>query len=190
MDEVTRLARAAGAGDRYALAAFVRATEADVWRLCGALVDRQSADDLTQDTFLRALPALGSFRGASSARTWILAIARRACADEVRRRMRRRSLAERLERRRVPGASGPADGAVELELLLEGLDPDRREAFVLTQVLGLEYADAATVCGCPIGTIRSRVARARADLADMLADEPVDRTAVNGGRRPSDGRSS
>jgi RNA polymerase sigma-70 factor (ECF subfamily) len=63
----------------------------------------------------------------------------------------------------------PAD-AVLLTQLLTGLDPQRRAAFVLTQLLGLSYAEAAEVCGCPVGTIRSRVARARANLANQLRD--------------------
>jgi RNA polymerase sigma-70 factor (ECF subfamily) len=49
-------------------------------------------------------------------------------------------------------------------MLLDGLESDRRDALVLTQVLGLSYSEAAEVCGCPLGTIRSRVARARDDL--------------------------
>lgn len=53
---------------------------------------------------------------------------------------------------------------VEIRMLLDGVDPDRREALLLTQVLGLSYAEAAEICGCPVGTIRSRVARARDDL--------------------------
>jgi RNA polymerase sigma-70 factor (ECF subfamily) len=55
-----------------------------------------------------------------------------------------------------------------VRLLLDGLDPDRREAFVLTQLIGLSYAEAADVCGCPVGTIRSRVARARDDLVSAV----------------------
>jgi RNA polymerase sigma-70 factor (ECF subfamily) len=61
---------------------------------------------------------------------------------------------------------------VDLEAVLGDLDPDRREAFVLTQVLGLGYAEAAEVVGCPIGTIRSRVARARDDLVARLGEGP------------------
>lgn len=53
-------------------------------------------------------------------------------------------------------------------LLLGHLDADRRRAFVLTQLLGLPYLDAATICDCPVGTIRSRVARARQALADLI----------------------
>jgi RNA polymerase sigma-70 factor (ECF subfamily) len=72
----------------------------------------------------------------------------------------------------------PAD-AVLLVQLLAGLDPLRRAAFVLTQLLGLSYAEAAQVCGCPVGTIRSRVARARADLANQLRDSGPGPALVN-----------
>ena len=60
---------------------------------------------------------------------------------------------------------------VEIRILLDGLDPERREALVLTQVLGLSYAEAAEVCGCPIGTIRSRVARDRDRLVRAANEE-------------------
>ena len=161
-DEGTRLALAARDGDRVAFAGFVRRTQGDVWRLCAHLVDRQSADDLTQDTYLRAVGAITRFRGDASARTWLLSIARRACADTIRRRTRRRRA---LLRRGAEALDVPERaGEVELDLVLAGLSPDRRTAFTLTQVLGLSYEEAAQVAGCPVGTIRSRVARARADL--------------------------
>lgn len=168
MDDLTRLALAAGDGDRVALTAFVRATQADVWRLCAHLGGFDRADDLTQETFERALRSLPAFEGRSSARTWLLSIARRTCADSIRRRVRRRHLLARLG----PAADEAADhaGAVDLDTLVGGLDQDRRVAFVLTQLLGLSYAAAAEVCECPVGTIRSRVARAREDLVDGLED--------------------
>ena len=173
MDELTILARAAGRGDRAALAALVRQTQADVWRLCAHLVDPASADDLTQDTYLRAIPALRQFRGDSSARTWLLAIARRACAAEIDARSRRRRLADRLAD--APDAAmgqPPADPGAQAAVgeLLAALEPGRRAAFVLTQLLGCSYAEAAAICGCPVGTIRSRVARAREDLDAMTSD--------------------
>ncbi|MER7080503.1 sigma factor-like helix-turn-helix DNA-binding protein, partial [Saccharopolyspora kobensis] len=59
---------------------------------------------------------------------------------------------------------GGFEEVVELNVMLDGLDPERREALLLTQVLGLSYQETAEVCGCPIGTVRSRVARAREDL--------------------------
>jgi RNA polymerase sigma-70 factor, ECF subfamily len=168
-DEVTRLAVAAREGDRVAFAGFVRQTQGDVWRLCAHLVDRDSADDLTQETYLRAVSAIVRFRGDASAKTWLLSIARRVCADAIRRRTRRRRA---LRRRGADEVVAPArSGEIELEALLQALAPDRRLAFTLTQVLGLSYDQAAAVVGCPIGTIRSRVARARADLlAAVTAD--------------------
>src|SRR5690606_33892343 len=80
VDELTRLAMAAGAGDRVAMTAFVRRTQPEVWRLCARLGDRDVADDLTQEVYLRALPALVRFRADASARTWLLQIARHVCA--------------------------------------------------------------------------------------------------------------
>ena len=168
VEELTALALAAGAGDRVALASFVRRTQADVWRFCAHVNGRAEADDLTQETFLRAIPALARFEGRSSARAWLLSIARRTCADSVRRTVRRRRLAEQAAAQVRPDAHPAAAGEVDLTLLLTSLDADRRQAFVLTQLLGLSYAETADACGCPVGTIRSRVARAREDLMRQL----------------------
>jgi RNA polymerase sigma-70 factor, ECF subfamily len=181
MDELERIAAAAAGGDPLAAAALVRATQSDVWRLCAALGDRASADDLTQETYLRAFGSLHRFENRSSVRTWLLSIARRVCADNLRTRKRRgfvlvgedTDLADLVR-------DAPVDevgGTVAAQDVLDRLDPERREAFVLTQLMGLPYAEAAEVVGCPIGTIRSRVARARSDLVDALvaADHPRSR---------------
>jgi RNA polymerase sigma-70 factor (ECF subfamily) len=173
LDEVTSAALRARRGDTAAAAAFVRATQHDVWRLCAHLGSREQADDLAQETYARAFGALHRFAGRSSARTWLLSIARRVCADAVRSAVRSRAAAPQLVDRR--GGIDPAE-TVTVRALLDALDVDRREAFVLTQVVGLSYAEAADVCGCPVGTIRSRVARARADLVDAAG---VERRAVN-----------
>jgi len=180
MDELTRLARAAGRGDNGALAALIRRTQADVWRLCAHLVDPAAADDLAQDTYLRAIGALSGFRGDASVRPWLLTIARRACAAEISARLRDRQLAARLTAM-PPTVQAPEAGSqATVAMLLAGLEPDRRAAFVLTQMIGCSYAEAAAICDCPVGTIRSRVARAREDLAAMTAD-PVARPAEAGG---------
>ncbi|MGY1742942.1 MULTISPECIES: sigma-70 family RNA polymerase sigma factor [unclassified Blastococcus] len=180
MDDLERYAAAAVEGDALAAAALVRATQSDVWRLCAALVDRAAADDLTQETYLRAFASLHRFEGRSTLRTWLLSIARRACADALRSRRRRRltlvsddAVLEALE---GPGG-GTADGVGESAVvgdLLARLSAERREAFVLTQLLGLPYAEAAEVAGCPIGTIRSRVARAREDLVAAVTEREDD----------------
>jgi RNA polymerase sigma-70 factor (ECF subfamily) len=171
VDGLTWLARSAAGGDGDALASFVARSQADVWRLCAHLLEPASADDLTQEVYLRAIPALASFRADASARTWLLAIARNTCMDELRRRTRGRALVDRLRRRAETSPSSLPDrsGAVAIEDAVSGLDPDRRDAFVLTQVLGLSYAETAEVCGCEVGTVRSRVARARGQLIEALA---------------------
>jgi RNA polymerase sigma-70 factor, ECF subfamily len=165
-DEVTTVALRARRGDSTAAAAFVRATQADVWRLCAHLGSPAQADDLTQDTYARAFASLHRFLGRSSARTWLLSIARRVCADAVRSAQRDRA----TELAAARPVEDPA-GSVAMRALVAGLEPERREAFVLTQVVGLSYAEAADVCACPVGTIRSRVARARADLVEALGGQ-------------------
>ena len=139
------------------------------------------ADDLTQEVYLRALPALARFRGEASARTWLLQVARHVCADHVRRSTRRRSLTDRLTQQTTVAdhTTGPATGELDLDDAIQALTADRREAFVLTQVTGLSYAEAAEVCEVPIGTIRSRVARARADLLDAIAEVDDGRGSAN-----------
>lgn len=188
MDPLTSLLLAARDGDEGALERFIRATQADVWRVCRHLGDPDSADDLAQETFERAIAALHRYRADGPARSWILTIARRTCVDGTRRRARRRRLDARIAGEHAAGHPAPHIAAgevqstdettttaggfarVELDDLIGRLADERREAFVLTQVVGLQYAEAAEVLGCPIGTVRSRVSRARGDLLDMLDD--------------------
>lgn len=172
MDELTRLLSAAAGGDRVASTGFVRAAQDEVWSFCAHLVDPQAADDLTQEVLLRALRAASRFRGDASARTWLLAIARRVAADEIRARQRRRAVPAPREAD-VPDAAGE----IALHELIAGLeDHDQREAFVLTQIVGLRYAEAARACDVPVGTIRSRVARARRHIIAQL-DPPLGATS-------------
>ncbi|MDQ3987607.1 MAG: sigma-70 family RNA polymerase sigma factor, partial [Actinomycetota bacterium] len=136
------------------------------------LTSRDVAEDLAQETYARAFTALPRFRGDSSARTWLLAIARRVAADHLRQRRTRPTLVDTVDwqrraeqdQARLPGL----DESIALQQAMRSLTIERREAFVLTQITGLSYAEAAQVCGCRIGTIRSRVARARDDLRAAL----------------------
>ena len=173
MDELTHLARTAGRGDSVALAVLIQRTQSDVWRLCAHLVDPAAADDLAQETYLRVIGALKGFHGDAPVRTWLLTIARRVCASEISARLRDRQLAARLAAMppaEFAGQAPEAGSQTAVALLLAGLEPDRRAAFVLTQIIGCPYAEAAAICDCPVGTIRSRVARAREDLIAMMAD--------------------
>lgn len=171
MDELTPLAHAARLGEPGALDAFIDASYDQVRRFCA------------QETYVRCVRALGRFRSDASARTWILSIARRVCMDELRFRTRQRrggnmpggGLPGSMSGGGVPGGDQAlvvpdAAESVAVADLLGRLDPDRRAAFVLTQLLRMPYQEASVVCGCPVRTIRSRVARARDDLIAMLAE--------------------
>lgn len=171
----TLLGRAAD-GDVAAQQAFVQRTIDDVWRFCAHLVGPGRADDATQDTYLRALKSLGSYRGDASARAWVIGVARNTCLDAHRSAGRQRRLLEKVSRQPIDpeaprGAMASVDGSNDH---VRALAPERREAFVLTQVLGFSYEEAAELVGCPVGTIRSRVARARRDLMVALAGDDAD----------------
>jgi RNA polymerase sigma factor (sigma-70 family) len=174
-EAVTELALAAARGNERALEAFIKATQQDVWRFVTYLSDAGNADDLTQETFLRAIGAIERFAGRSSARTWLLAIARRVVADHIRHVQSRPRTAAGADPEQLLRGDRHARGfedLVEVTTMIAGLTAEQREALLLTQLLGLPYADAAAVCGCPVGTIRSRVARARdALLADVERDD-------------------
>ena len=156
-------------GDERAATLLVERHAGALARYLTSLGEREAVDEVVQDTFVRAWRALPHFRGEASARTWLLAIARRACADAIRGAVRRRRVrAQFEEQRRGQASHGDAAAAHALDALVGGLDADQRAAFVLTQVIGCSYAETATICDVPVGTIRSRVARARERLATEL----------------------
>jgi RNA polymerase sigma-70 factor (ECF subfamily) len=184
MDHLTGLLLDAQRGDHDALERFVAATHRDVVALCTYLGDRDNADDLAQESYERAFASLHRFRATGPAKHWLLTIARRTCADATRRRRRRRRLDQRVTALPVDAAAQPVGARAELEELLHQLDADRRAAFVLTQINGLRYEEAADILEVPIGTIRSRVARAREQLVDALAATEVHGEPQRLRRRP------
>lgn len=168
---VTELALQAGRGDRSALTEFIRATQDDVWRLLAHLGGPEIADDLTQETYLRVIGALPRFAARSSARTWLLSLARRVWVDNIRHDMARpRKSATEYEDATAESASPENSSAwaewIDARALIDALPEDRREALILTQVLGYTYEEAAKIAGVRVGTIRSRVSRARKDLIE------------------------
>ena len=167
VDDLTRLWLEARDGDRTSLLQAIRASQADVWRLTLHLVGENEADDVDPGDVRAGL----------------------AGAARVPRRLERPYVAPRDRparlRRLDPGRGAPAPprppgrattrptpartratttGAHSLQALVDDLDRDQRVAFVLTQMVGCSYAEAAEICGVPVGTIRSRVARARERL--------------------------
>ena len=158
---------AAGAGDAVAARRFFAWARTEIEPLCRHLGDGDSIDDLVQETYERIVRSMHRYRGDGPAVHWVRQITRRVCADAARRRQRIRRRDRRLNETTV-SESDLDQGTAELDDVLDGLDPDRRDAFVLTQILGLSYAEASEVLDCPIGTVRSRVARARLDMIDHL----------------------
>lgn len=167
MDLLLRTALRARDGDRIALEGFLRLIQADVWRTCRYMVDEQSADDLSQEVLIRVVGSLHRVTAEHQVRGWVLGIARHVCLDEIRRRQRRRRAHGELINTR-PSMTEDLGSDVDLRQLIGMLDPDRREAFVLTQILGLSYEEVADICACPIGTVRSRVARSRLELQSLV----------------------
>ena len=176
MGDVEQLAARAARGDRDALGELVRQLQAPVWRFAYHLTrDRDLADEAAQETWVRAVRSLPRFRGDSSVLTWLLAIARHVVAGLIRERCRKPP-------ETPPPPAWTSTGLVEVETELDRLPPQLAEALVLTQVVGLSYEEAAEVMGVPIGTIRSRVFRARAALMEPLSDGPPPRVvALPGG---------
>ncbi|MCC5953849.1 MAG: hypothetical protein JJU45_17280 [Acidimicrobiia bacterium] len=165
------LARRASRGDSDAFAALCTGIHHDIWRYCWSLTgDRDLADDATQETFLRATTAIGRFRGDAPVRVWFVVLARRSLGDTLDRAKRAPVPADPVA---IPVRDGT--GYVDLGALITALAPDARQAFVLTQMLGFSYADAAVAMDCPVGTIRSRVFRAKSALVDAWhADHHTD----------------
>jgi RNA polymerase sigma-70 factor, ECF subfamily len=167
MDEPDpRTLRAAASGDDAAFTSIVRDTQAHVWRFLRHLLgDGELAADVTQETFVRVHRALPRFRGESRFSTWLLRIARNAALDEQRRRSRRDRTARLAQ---PPGPSSDGSLATELRSALANLSPELREPFILVEVFGLRYREVAEVLDAPIGTVKSRVFRARAELVSWL----------------------
>ena len=130
------------------------------------------ADDAVQETFLRAWRYLDSFRGSGSFEGWLIRICRR-CIIDLEQRERRASAAA------LPAAPAVApDYRSEIVSVMATLPPAHREVLVLCGVLGYDYDDAARVLDIPVGTVRSRLHRARTALAERLepdraAQEPA-----------------
>jgi RNA polymerase sigma-70 factor, ECF subfamily len=135
--------------------------------LCGN-VDR--ADDLVQETLLRALANISSFQPGTNLPAWLFTILRNLFRSEYRKRRREvedadGSYAETLK------AQPSQTSHVEFQEFREALSkvpPDQREALILVGASGFSYEEAAEICGCAVGTIKSRVNRARTRLAQLL----------------------
>jgi RNA polymerase sigma-70 factor (ECF subfamily) len=178
------------AGDRDAFAVLVERhgsrIHAAILRMIG---DREAANDLAQETFLKAFSALASFRRGAAFSTWLYAIALNQVRTEYRRRKSVKGQAmlsldagggggdDSPGRPMEPAGAGPGpsdaagrkEAAALLHRALARLDEEYREAVVLRDLEGLSYEEIAEAVGAPPGTVRSRIHRGRAALREILA---------------------
>lgn len=168
-------------GDLDAFNCLVQTYERPVYNLClRMLASPQAAEDAAQDAFISAFRSLGSFRDGSF-RAWLYRIASNACYDEMRRQKARPA-------RSLDAPAGPDDMRIDvpdegmspdehaqnvelrdaLERALQELPPDQRLVVVLCDVQGMDYAEIAEVTNTNLGTVKSRINRARARLRKAL----------------------
>lgn len=153
---------------KTALVALLPNLRAFAIALCG---DPDRADDLVQDTLLRAWSNMDKFQNGTNLRAWLFTILRNTYFSHFRKRRRE---VEDADGKRAAGLAsmpeqqGAAD-LVDFRRALEGLAPDQREALILIGAAGFSYEEAAEICSCAVGTIKSRVNRARARLTTLLA---------------------
>jgi RNA polymerase sigma-70 factor (ECF subfamily) len=158
-------------GDPVAFESLVRAYQGDVWRLCVHLLGNAAmADDVTQDAFIRAFRFLHRYRGDAKFSTWLFSIARNCALDEIRRNQRRRKVADIVEAQ-PERAPVRAELGIEVREAVTSLPLELREPLVMIDILGLSYAEVAETMDVPVGTVKSRVHRARDSVARVLADE-------------------
>jgi RNA polymerase sigma-70 factor, ECF subfamily len=166
-DPDPRTLQAARSGDLRAFEELVRSYQAEVFRFAMHLTrDHPLAEDVTQETFLRAFRFIGGYRGSQRFGSWLFAIARNCSMDALRKRGRVATMNE-PEVRSTPDASLRA----ELDAALAAISSDHRDAFLLVEVFGLSYQEAADVLGVAIGTMKSRMFRARQALCRAIAGE-------------------
>jgi RNA polymerase sigma-70 factor (ECF subfamily) len=173
------VARARG-GDLFAFERLVERHRPVVTRVARRIAGADEADDVAQDAFLRAYHRLARFRGEGTFRAWLLQITHNAALSAMaRRRSEPAGLAPEPETE-ARGARTPAQRLEErerrerLERKLRGLRPEHRVVLVLRDVEGLSYEEIATVTESPLGSVKGRLHRARAELIDVLRHNTYD----------------
>lgn len=166
MQAVQELPMAPGALD---LAEAARRYYGDVFRFCARRVGQDLAADAAQETFLTAQRVQSKFRGDSTAKTWLLGIAHNECRNLLR--SKRRDPLPILFSPPNPGHEESSVNRRALEQALGTLSPLLREAVILHELDQLTYEEAAAVLGVPVGTVKSRLHNAFAQLRQTLSAE-------------------
>jgi RNA polymerase sigma-70 factor (ECF subfamily) len=171
-------------GDKQAFGLLVSKYQRKLYRLLARLVrDPAEVEDLAQETFIKAYRALGSFRGESAFYTWLYRIGINTAKNHLAAQGRRVPSSTGLDSAEVEGIEGgerlrdfdtperhlmTRQIAETVDEAMAGLPDELREAITLRELEGLSYEDIASAMGCPIGTVRSRIFRAREAIASRL----------------------
>jgi RNA polymerase sigma-70 factor (ECF subfamily) len=145
--------------------------------------DPASADDLAQDAMMKAWDARGSYQMGTNMKAWTFMILRNQFYSEKRRSWRQTQLDQEAAERTLVAVDDPEAPVAldELRLGLAMLPAEQREALVLVGAGGFAYEEAAEICDCAIGTVKSRVSRARRALHAILEDGAYDRDGASAG---------
>jgi RNA polymerase sigma-70 factor (ECF subfamily) len=159
-------------GDLRAFESLVRDYQADVWRFAYHLThNRATAEDVTQEAFLRAYRGLASYKGQAKFTSWLLRIARNCAIDSYRKTRRETPTPPDPDAPADRAVSGPAaEERVRINEAIRRLPVPLREPFVVIEVLGFSYQEASTILGLRVGTVKSRMHRARAALIQALTE--------------------
>jgi len=182
VDPDDALVRETLAGDLAAFEALVDRHEAVVHRVAARVVGREEAEDVTQETFLRAYHRLHRFRGESAFRSWLLRIAHNTAVNAARRRVPDPVEVEHEGQAAAvaPAAREPVSVLEESErrdrlgLKLRELRPEHRAVLVLRDLEGLPYEEIATVTETPVGSVKGRLHRARREMIDIMRANTYD----------------
>jgi RNA polymerase sigma factor (sigma-70 family) len=166
------------AGDPGAPRELIERFQGVVFGLCLRMMGhRQDAEDVMQESFLRALRGISGFdvEGERLLRPWLLGITANRCRTALALRARRPPALESAEDTpdRRPGVTDPDDLAGELERALSSLRPEYRSVFALYHEQGLAYEDIALALDRPVGTVKTWLHRARAEMAEILSRRGV-----------------
>lgn len=159
------------AGDQHAPRLLVERYQVVIFALCFRMMGhRQDAEDVAQETFVRALRGVAGFDPDRPIRPWLLGIAANRCRTALGKRGKRPGLTESAKEYvdHRPGLADPDDLASELHQALDRLRPEYRMVFNLFHEQNLTYEDIAQALGRPVGTVKTWLHRARAELADHL----------------------
>lgn len=191
MESELQLVQKALHGDNHAFEQLVQTYQNKVYALSFRYMgNEEDAYDMAQESFIKAYRSLRSFKGDSSFGTWIYRITTNVCLDEIRRRKRRivplsldepvATLEGQEMEKEIADSSWAADHIYEqkefseyVQRLLDEMKPEHKTAIILRDIMEFSYEEIAAVLNCSIGTVKSRISRARSILQKKLGDREL-----------------